>query len=70
MAVKKIKLNEVAKALHLENKKVIAMLGDFVEEPKKATSALTEGAGHLKMKRTTHCREKCDYLAAPRNTPR
>ena len=42
MAVKKIKLNEVAKALHLENKKVIAMLGDFVEEPKKATSALTE----------------------------
>ncbi|MDD5952647.1 MAG: translation initiation factor IF-2 [Oscillospiraceae bacterium] len=42
MATKKIKLNEVAKALHLENKEVIAMLSDLGGELKKATSALTE----------------------------
>ena len=42
MAVKKIKLNEVAKALHLENKEVIAIMGNLGGEPKKATSALTE----------------------------
>lgn len=42
MAVKKIKLNEVAKALHLENKEVISMLNELGGDPKKATSALTE----------------------------
>ena len=42
MAVKKVKLNEVAKALHMENKELIHLLDGENKEPKKATSILTE----------------------------
>ena len=42
MAVKKVKLNEVAKALHMENKELIHLLDGENKEPKKATRILTE----------------------------
>ena len=64
MATKKIKLNEVAKALHLENKEVISMLNELGGEPKKATSALTEEEMDLIFDRATKAKSVAKSTAA------
>ncbi len=63
MATKKIKLNEVAKALHLENKEVISMLNELGGEPKKATSALTEEEMDLIFDRATKAKSVANFDA-------
>ena len=61
MAVVKHKINEISKDFALDSKKIIALVGEISEEPKKSVSVLTEAELDYIFERLTQENEVADF---------